>query len=92
MRTCVSLVVASAIAVFSACTSAPHARGGSASRIAFELGATEFAPGDEIVIEELRSSGPAPAPGDVVTVRGKCELSSHESGTLYFGTTTTESN
>ena len=92
MRISSSILVLSVSAVLAACSSAPRAIVGLPVPIAFELGASELAAGDEIVIEELRSSGPAIAPGDVVTVRGTCRLSSHESGTLYFGTTTIESN
>ena len=71
-----------------ACASDSHASKPHMVPIAFELGANELAVGDEITIEELRGTSSVPAPGVVVTVRGKCKLCSHESGLLYFGTTT----
>lgn len=74
------------------CTAALAALAGCAASarlpVAFEIGATEFAAGDEIVVEEVSSSSGQLDPGAVVTVRGKYQLASRDSASLYLGTTT----
>ena len=50
------------------------------SPVAFEIGAREFTLGDEVVIEELLSTGPDISRGDFVTVRGSYRLESRRSG------------
>jgi hypothetical protein len=58
----------------------------------FELGDSEFLPGDSITIQELRGTSGAIQPGGTYCVTGTYTLTSHDEADLSFFATTTNSS
>ncbi len=59
------------------------------SAVQFELGASEFLPGDSITIQELRGTSDVIQPGETYCVTGTYILTSHDEADLSFYATTT---
>lgn len=61
------------------------------SKVAFEIGAVEFAPGDSITIQQVRGTSPTIRTGETYCVEGTYTLASREQAdvALYATTTTT---
>lgn len=57
--------------------------------VQFELGASEFLPGDTITIKELRGTSDVIQPGETYCVTGSYTLASHDEANLCFYATTT---
>jgi hypothetical protein len=60
--------------------------------VTYELGASEFAPGDRITIEELRGTSDRIVPGGEYCVTGTYTLNSQDEADLSFFATTTNRN
>lgn len=58
----------------------------------FELGSSEFMPGDSITIQELRGTSDVIRPGGTYCVSGTYTLASHDEADLSFFATTTNAN
>lgn len=78
-----SLVLGSAL-VAAACASTQDGR---RIPVRFEIVEAFDAPGDEIVLEEVRCDRARIEPGATLAVRGHCSLRSSPSAQLYFGLT-----
>jgi hypothetical protein len=59
-------------------------------QVAFEVGATDFAPGDSITVTEVTGTKPAFEAGGVYQVRGEYVLASADRAEIAFTVTTTE--
>src|SRR6185437_12841766 len=57
--------------------------------VPFELGDTEFLPGDSITIQEVRGTSDVIQPGETYCVTGTYTLASHDEADLAFFVTTT---
>lgn len=61
------------------------------AKVEFEVGDTDFAPGDSIDIQQVRGTNPTIQPGDTISVEGTYALASQDKADLGLFVTTTSS-
>src|SRR5262249_12595233 len=64
--------------------------GALSHRVAFELGASYFADGDKITIEEVHGTAETFAPGNIYSIKGTYTLASHDRAILLASVTLTD--